>query len=249
MVPISYQLYSSRHFDLDETLAMLARQGFMSVEGYAALFDDVEGLQRRLDTHGLSMPTAHFSMELIEHEPDRCLEIASTLQIDTVILPFLAPEQRPADTEGWTALGRRISQIGKPLIDAGLQLGWHNHEFEFLEGLDGSFPIENLANSCPELGLELDLAWIFVAGEDPVAWIEKFAGRIVAVHVKDRAPVGQNMDEDGWADVGYGVMDWKSIAAALKAADVPRYILEHDNPNDPERFAQQSLATVNDFQS
>ena len=61
--------------------------------------------------------------------------------------------------------------------------------------------------------------------------------------MKDRAPEGENVDEDGWADVGYGVMDWTAIAA-LTAAKVPRFVLEHDNPSDVERFARRSLATV-----
>ncbi len=134
--------------------------------------------------------------------------------------------------------------MGKPIRDAGLGYGWHNHDFEFSALPDGTLPIEHLAAASPEIDLELDLAWIYVAGHDPVTWIERFTGRILAAHMKDRAPEGENADEDGWADVGHGVMNWTAIAAALKAANVPRFILEHDNPSDVARFARRSLATV-----
>ena len=248
MVPISYQLYSSRNFDLDETLRMLSRHGIHEVEGYAPLYQNLDASKQRLDQYGMSMPTGHFAIELVEEDPTSCLAIARTLQIQSVIVPFLTPDQRPSDSDGWYRLGQRLSAMGKPMRDAGLGFGWHNHDFEFLPCENGSLPLECLAESCPELQLELDLAWIHVSGQDPVAWVEKFSDRILAVHVKDRAPPGENSDEDGWADVGHGTMEWDRISAALNKAQAPRYILEHDNPLDPDRFVQRSLATVKAFQ-
>ncbi|MDP5358947.1 MAG: sugar phosphate isomerase/epimerase, partial [Paracoccaceae bacterium] len=82
---------------------------------------------------------------------------------------------------------------------------------------------------------------------DPVAWIKKYAGRISTVHVKDIAPDGQCTDEDGWADVGHGIMEWPAIHAALQAAGVDHYVVEHDNPKDDRRFATRSLAAIQNF--
>ena len=62
--------------------------------------------------------------------------------------------------------------------------------------------------------------------------------RITAVHVKDIAPAGENADEDGWADVGQGTVDWKGLMAALKEQTKAKYfVMEHDNPKDDKRFA------------
>ncbi len=244
MKPIAYQLYSSRNFDLDETLSLLARLGIAEVEGYAPLYQNIEATRTRLDTYNLTMPTGHFAIDLVEADPDRCMEIARALGIQNIIVPFLLPDQRPVDAAGWRDLGVRVAEMGKPIRDAGLGYGWHNHDFEFTALPDGTLPIEYLTEASPEIDLELDLAWIHVAGHDPITWIERFSGRILAAHMKDRAPVGENADEDGWADVGYGVLDWTAIASALKAAKVPRFVLEHDNPSDVERFARRSLATV-----
>jgi len=108
-------------------------------------------------------------------------------------------------------------------------------------------PLDLMMAAAPDLTLELDLGWVLRAGQDPVAWIEKYAGRIAAAHIKDIAPAGENADEDGWADVGHGVQNWAPIHAALQAAGVTHYVVEHDNPADHTRFASRSLAAVQSF--
>ena len=97
----------------------------------------------------------------------------------------------------------------------------------------------------PDLDVELDVAWVARGGQDPLVWIEKLADRIVAAHVKDIAPEGENTDEDGWADVGHGTMDWPALMAALKKVDCKLFVLEHDNPNDDARFARRSIDFLN----
>ena len=108
-------------------------------------------------------------------------------------------------------------------------------------------PLDLIAAADENLMLELDLGWVRVAGLDPVGWINKYAGRIAAAHIKDIAPDGECTDEDGWADVGHGIMDWAAIHSALQSAGVGHYVVEHDNPADDARFAQRSLATINKF--
>ena len=113
--------------------------------------------------------------------------------------------------------------------------------------VDGQMPLDLIAAASDDIQIELDLAWVHVAGEDPVAWVRRFAGRLAAVHVKDVAQSGENTDEDGWADVGFGIMDWPAIKAEMDAAGVSRYVIEHDNPNDHKRMASRSLASVQAF--
>ena len=81
-------------------------------------------------------------------------------------------------------------------------------------------------------------------GGDPLEWIETFGNRLTAVHVKDIAPEGENADEDGWADVGDGIVDWKALMAALRATPCKNFVMEHDNPKDAKRFAERSIAAA-----
>ncbi len=126
--------------------------------------------------------------------------------------------------------------------------GWHNHDFEFKALADGSIPQQLIFDAAPSISWEADIAWIIRGGADPFQWIDKYGARITSVHVKDIAPSGQNTNEDGWADVGYGTVDWKALAKVLKKGTPASYlIMEHDNPSDDERFARRSIATVKAF--
>lgn len=246
MPTISYQLYSSRNWPLDDTLDMLGKAGFTAVEGFGPLLDDPAATRARLDARGLAMPTAHFGFDLVSEDPARALEIARTLGVRNVIVPFLAPEDRPTDKAGWEAFAAALAEAGKPFRDAGLGYGWHNHDFEFLRCDDGTLGIEAIARH-PEVGFELDLGWLHVAGQDPAQWLRRFADRLLAVHVKDRAAEGGNADEDGWADLGTGVVDYAAIMPAVIETGVGVWVLEHDNPSDHARFAARSLDALSKY--
>ncbi len=246
MVDIAYQLYCSRNFPpIEDTCRMLSDAGYTYVEGYGGLFDDLAGLQRALNLGGLRMCSSHMGLDLVEDDSARALDLAKRLGIKKVYVPFVAPDARPSDTAGWRAFGARLAEAGKPFVDNGIGFGWHNHAFEFEATSDGALPIDLIAEA--GVDLELDLGWVARAGHDPVAWIGKFADRISGVHVKDIAPEGDCADEDGWADVGHGTLDWEAIHAALQAANVDYYVVEHDNPNDATRFAKRSLAAIKSF--
>lgn len=251
MRDFSYQLYSSRKFPpLEETLKMVARLGYKQVEGYGALFDsldDLGGMRDTLSANGLTMPTGHFGIDLIEEAPNKVVEIAKTLGIETVIVPYLALEDRPEDAAGWAAFGTRLAEAGKAIQDSGLGYGWHNHAFEFTDLGGEDLPMDLIVAGSDDLKVELDVAWVQVGGQNPLDWIEKLKDRITAAHIKDIAPQGECEDEDGWADVGHGIMDWRAITAALDAAGTRYFIMEHDNPSDDERFARRSLAAANAF--
>lgn len=244
----SYQLYSSRNFGpIEATLSMLAAAGYKQVEGYGALFSDAAAaaeLAKSVETHGLTMPTAHFSLEMVEENPAESVAIAKALNLEAVYVPYLAAEDRPTDAEGWKAIGARTQRALEPLMAAGLDIGWHNHEFEITDAGNGQTVMDCLLEGGPDLKLELDLAWVLVGGADPVEYINKYADKLSTVHIKDRAPEGECADEDGWADVGRGVMDWPAIKTALEGTRTKYFAVEHDNPKDDKRFATRSMETL-----
>ena len=240
---IAYQLYCSRNFPpLAHTLDMLAGQGWEAVEGYGGLYGALDDLKAGLDRAGLAMPSGHFGLDMVEGDPARAIEVARALGVQKVFVPYVGAGDRPADAAGWAAFAARLAEAGKPIRDAGLGYGWHNHDFELADLGDGTTPLDHIAGA--GLDLELDLAWVARGGGDPVAWLRKLAGQVTAVHVKDIAPTGEAADEDGWADVGHGTMPWDAIRAELAAQGIDHWVVEHDNPSDHARFAARSLATL-----
>lgn len=238
---------AGKDYNCPPGLAMLAKTGFKEVEGFGAQYEDPAATRALLDANRLAMPTGHFALTLVEERPAKAIGIARKLGIKAVIVPYLMPEDRPTDRAGWAAFGWRLAEAVKPIRDVGLHFGWHNHNFEFTRTADGLLPIEAIAGVPDDISLELDLAWIAVAGEDPVAWLERYKGRVIAAHVKDRAAPGQAEDEGGWADLGHGILDYGRIVRALRATGVNRWVLEHDNPKDHVRFATRSFATISKY--
>ena len=138
-------------------------------------------------------------------------------------------------------LARRLNDLARKFNAEGFDFGWHNHEFE-LEALpDGSIPLDIILAEAPDILWEGDFAWVVRGGGDPVEHVKRYGRRLAAVHVKDIAPVGSNQDEDGWADLGDGTIDWPTLVQTIRReAPGVSYILEHDNPSDPIRFATRS---------
>lgn len=245
----SYQLYSSRNFQpWQDVLSRLQAAGYTQVEGISALYEDADETAALLTQYNLTMPSGHFSLDSLEQQPDAMLTIAKTLGMKAVYCPHLPPEQRPLDAAGYHALGQRLENAGKPFVDAGLRFGWHNHDFEFLALEDGSIPMVSLFDGGPALEWEADLAWVARAGADPIEWIDRYADRISAVHVKDIAATGECLDEDGWADVGHGSLDWAAYMALTKKTPASLFVMEHDNPSDDNRFAQRSIEYLRQLQ-
>jgi sugar phosphate isomerase/epimerase len=248
---ISYQLYSSRNFPpLGDTLTMVAGLGYDAVEGYGALYADdalVADLTARLGASGLKMPSGHFGLAQLEAEPEKVIAIAKALGISRIYCPYVMPADRPTDAAGWKAFGARLQAAGAPYRAAGLGFGWHNHDFEVTALPDGQYPQDLIFEGGPDLEWEMDVAWVIRGGGDPLAWIARHGNRITAAHVKDIAAAGQNVAEDGWADVGQGTVDWAGLMTALRTTPCDLYVIEHDNPSDHQRFASRSVSALKGY--
>jgi len=245
----SFQLYSARKFQpWEDVIAMVAAAGYRQVEGFGGLYEDPTALRELLDRNGLSMPTGHFGLDMLENDFARARRIAETLGVGTLICPHIASELRPSDEAGWRGFAARLAAVQENCRKAGLRFAWHNHDFEFVPTADGVVPQRVILDAAPEIGWEIDVAWVVRGGSDPLAWIDEYASRIVAAHVKDIAHPGEKLDEDGWDDVGHGTMNWPAIMTALRDKTPARvFVMEHDNPSDAGRFARRSIEAANTF--
>lgn len=245
----SFQLYSARKFEAwEHVLETLAQAGYRSVEGYGGVYGNPQNFRAELDRNHLAMPSGHFAFDLLEEDFPNALHTARTLGIELIACPYLDAADRPGDAEGWHDFGRQLGAIGDKAKAAGMQFAWHNHDFEFEALPDGSLPMTHILEAAPGIGWEIDVAWVIKGGASVEMWIDKYADRILAVHVKDIARPGEGLDEDGWSDVGHGTVDWASLIKRFQEKTPAKlFIMEQDNPNDFERFARRSIASVNAY--
>jgi sugar phosphate isomerase/epimerase len=236
--PIGLQLYTVRDLlkqDFDGTLSRVAAIGYREVE-FAGYFDHTpDQVRAALDHNGLTAPGAHVAYEAIESAWDATLHTASLIGHRFVVCAWIDAERRRT-VDDWSRIGDRLNQAGTAARDAGLQLAYHNHSYEFVP-LGGRLPYDLLLeHTDPALvRLELDLFWITFGGGDPLAYFSRYPGRFPLVHVKDMAPkpAPDVAPERVMTDVGWGSIDWKRIFARSRDAGIEHYFVEHDQPADP----------------
>lgn len=182
---LGIQLYSVRDdigpAALGRTLQRLAGFGFTHAEPYDIL-SDTEGLNRALDAAGLQADTAH--AKITELDRGRVLDAAERLGIGTVIVPFVPPASI-ADHDGVLALADAVNAVVPVAADRGIRIGYHNHDFEFSQRIDGRTAYDVLVDALdPAVVLELDTHWAAAGGEDVAALLERLGDRVRFLHVK-----------------------------------------------------------------
>jgi sugar phosphate isomerase/epimerase len=242
---LSIQLYSLREYgDLEKQLRALAEIGFRCVELVGSHLEKAAETRAWLDAHGISAPTGHVSMADLRNRLDWVAAQAQTIGLVELYMPAVPMEERDQPADAWRAVGAELGRMAQKMDAHGLVLGYHNHNWELKPFADGTTPLQHLfdgAQGSP-LTFEADLAWIVRGNADPLEWIKAHQARLTAVHVKDIAPEGQNLDEDGWCDIGAGTMDWPALWRTSVDLGAKWMVLEHDKPKDPIGFARASRA-------
>jgi sugar phosphate isomerase/epimerase len=180
----------------------------------------------------------------------RVLDAAKKAGFEYAVMPYLPPNER-GGLDVIKKLAEKLNRAGETCRKAGLRLCYHNHAFEF-EPMGGTTPLQTLLDNTDAklMGLELDLFWVSVAGQDPAAALMRYKGRVPLVHLKDKAPdtadrFNEGVPRTAFKEVGSGTMDWAKVLKAAEAAGVEHYFVEQDQtPGDPIASLRQSYAFV-----
>ncbi len=247
--PISIQLYSLRDLPtLGDILDTVKAAGYRHVELIGSHLDDAANVRRQLDTRSLAASSSHVGIAALRERFDAVMAACKTLGFTQLFMPSVPPDERAGAEPYWTFLGRELGQMAWRAKDRGVDLGYHNHHWELKAQADGRTALDCLfagAGNAP-LTWQADVAWLVRGGGDPVALMQQHKARVVSVHAKDIAAEGTKLDEDGWDDVGSGVLDWRGRLAKAAVDNGAKWLVaEHDKPNDPARFARNSFAFLN----
>lgn len=238
--PIGVQLYTLRTLmekDVAQTLATVGEIGYREVEFAGYFGQPLASIRQWLADSGLTAPSAHIRHTDFKTRFDEVLEETVTMGHKNLFLSWLPPEDRTLDR--YREIAELLNTNGDKAKAAGVQLGYHNHEFEF-DLLDGTRGYDVLMGETdPDLvKFELDVYWLQVAGVDPFSLINSHPGRFPCVHVKDYGANGKIVD------VGDGIIDFEAIYAARKKAGIQHFFVEHDSPENPVRTITRSFAAL-----
>lgn len=127
----------------------------------------------------------------------------------------------------------KANKVAKRIADEGMKFTYHNHSQEFVRLANGKTPMEMLIEGLDPANTSfvLDTYWAQNAGCDVCSWIEKLAGRIDILHLKDMAcrRDEQNRPTGVIAEIGVGNLDFHRIIATAVRTGVKHYCVEQDN--------------------
>lgn len=251
-LPIGLQLYSIRDDmakDFKGTLQKVKDMGYDGVE-FAGLYDNTpEQVKAMCDEIGLNPISAHVPLADMLADIDKVIADYKAVGCQYIVVPYVTEERRP-NGELFMQMVEEIRTIGQKVKDAGMTLLYHNHDFEFTKLENGQYGLDYLYANVPAdlLQTELDECWVKYSGEDPVAYLKKYAGRSPLVHVKDfyaegkqegdpYALIGLNEGEQKKAGtfefrpLGEGLQDVPAIIAAAEEVGSKWLIVEQDDPS------------------
>lgn len=240
---LSIQLYSLRDLgSVDHVLDAAAAAGFRHVELIGSHLDDAGAVRAGLDARDLGGSSSHVGLAQLRERSEAMIDACATLGIDELYMPAVPPEHRDMDAGGWRALGLELGHLADRFKKNGVKLGYHNHDWELRPKADGKTALDLIfeAAGAAPLTWQSDVAWLVRGNADPEAWLSRLRSRLRSVHVKDIAPDGEKQDEDGWTDVGTGILDWPRLWQIHRAGGAGWMVVEHDKPADPAGFARRS---------
>ena len=243
-IPIGLQLYSLREAAAEDFIGVLktvAAMGYEGVEfaGYGGL--EASQLKAILADLGLIAVGSHIGFQQLDQELSQVMEYNLELGSPYLICPA-PPRELIAEgiADDWRAFAERLSEIGTKVKEQGLQLGYHNHAWEFTT-FDGEYALDIFFAQAGRDSViaEIDLGWTFHAGVDPIAYMQKHKGRCPLVHVKDFKRGGPQ------TEVGTGDIDLAGIVAAAPEVGVQWLIIETEEynmaPTDSVRVGLENL--------
>jgi sugar phosphate isomerase/epimerase len=241
---IAVQIFSLREeakADYPGTLRQIAGLGYAAYEaafGYGGL--PASELKRLFDELGLRVASSHVGSARLRGALDEEVEFNLAIGNRDLVCAELPIEDR-TDEPAFHRWAETLGTLARRCRELGARLNYHSHAFEFRR-FGGQTGLEILLEGAgADLGWEPDVYWINYAGEDPAAWIGRYADRCRLIHLKDMKdspkpadPIAQNAtDLKAYlaAPLGDGTLDF---APALKAATAAEWlIVEQDFADGP----------------
>ena len=256
--PIGLQLYTIRDAmgkDVAGSLAKVSALGFKIVEGatYTGSMKfygmEPEAFKNLLKQNNLSMPSSHYMLGeqlmngkategTILHNWDKAVDDASKVGIKYMVCAYLFESER-VGLDHYKYVAEQLNKAGERCKKNGIQLCYHNHDFEFV-AQNNQLPYDILLNETDKnlVKMELDLYWVNKAGKDANTLFEQNPGRFPLFHLKDM----DNTAKHGFTEVGSGVIDFKKILDASATAGMKYFFVEQDQtPGDPFVSIKKSI--------
>jgi sugar phosphate isomerase/epimerase len=244
-IPLGIQLWtvkSEAEKDLAGTLRKLQALGFREIEFAGYYGKTAAEIGSLLKAIGLTPVSTHAGADEIATNGDAVIADAKTLGLKCIICSSPMSDAAKAkldwvkkmdalDPGDWKLNAELFNKFGKQVKAAGMQFGYHNHHVEFKKFGDKTAFDTLFGSTDPDLvKIELDVGWAVAASQDPVAILNKYKGRVIALHVKDIGKLDPDPHKATTVAVGEGTIDWKKVIGTAHANGTKHYFYEQEEP-------------------
>lgn len=235
---IGAQLYTVRDLctnleDFAQTLKQIADIGYRTVQVSGVCAYEPEWLRDQLKQNGLRCVLTHTPADRIAGETEKVCAEHDVFGCEYVGLGWYGFN----DDMPYDHFVKTFGPAAKGLRAKGKYFTYHNHAHEFRK-MDGKLILERICEDIPaeDMGVTLDTYWVQVGGADPAQWLEKLAGRIPCIHLKD-CGYGRRMDV-----IGEGNINFDRVFEKAEAGGTKYMLVEQDDCNgeDPIECLRRS---------
>ena len=253
--PVGLQLWSLREYlpkDLKGTLAKIRALGIREVESAGLWKHTLAENRAALDAAGLRCQSSHMGYERLRDDLPGALAEAKALGATWVVCPWIAHNKVFTRDDAMKA-AELFNKVGTAAEQAGMKFAYHCHGYEMVPSPEGTL-FETIAVNCDpkRVMFQMDVFHAYHGGADPVKLIEKYAGRVPSLHLKDmkkglpvKAGTAVGTPEED-VPVGTGQIDMARVLRAAMKAGATLYYIE-DESADPWGHIPQSIAYLKSF--
>jgi sugar phosphate isomerase/epimerase len=240
---LGMQMWSLRDIaktDVKAALDLVKSYGLKEVETAGLGNLTVEQYAAELKARDLVAVGAHGGYGAMKKDLPGLIATAKTLGAKYLICPWIDHPKEGFTEELAHQVAADFNAWGKICREAGLRLGLHPHGFEFVATKAGNgetmFDIIARETAPENLCFEMDVFWVFHAGQDPVKLLKKYGDRWQLLHLKDirkGAVTGLSTGSAPPTDnvpVGDGQIDWAAVLSTSQQVGVKHYIIEDETP-------------------
>ena len=245
-IPLGIQLWTVKgeaDKDLEGTLRKVYAAGFREIEFAGYYGKNPADLAKLMKNIGFTLVSTHSGAGDIAKNGDKIIADAKALGLKYVVCssPGVSPEKeklpweermKAVDLTDWKWNADLFNKFGKQVSDAGMVFGYHNHSAEFKK-YQGKTAFDHLfgMTDAKHVKIELDVGWVAVAQQDPVAILNQYKDRVIALHVKDVGARGADGKDPSSVALGEGTVDWKKVLGTAHAVGVKHYFYEQEEPH------------------
>ncbi|MCL6459014.1 MAG: sugar phosphate isomerase/epimerase [Gorillibacterium sp.] len=229
---IGLQMYSLRNETAGDFRGVLRKVSKLGYEGVEfAGYGDVpaEEMKALLQELKITAIGGHVRYPNLKERLEQEITYLKTIGASYIVCPNIPLEER----KDWHRLFEFLKSVAQEAQSQGLQFAYHNHDFEFEEKVGAEFVFDALYQSLPAslATAEMDIGWVQFIGQDPLAYIKKYSGRLPLLHLKDFQHA-----TDGSIDtleLGAGLVDLPEVIRAASDAGTQWLIVEQDKCHKP----------------